>query len=122
MASGAAFCDTILPAMLADLGPLCARVSAVVQLWVTRDDEDLARVLVLDGAPRVLPGEDPDADLFLAVDEAILPALLTGTLDVERALAAGQLSAEGDRSVLARLADVLEGAKSPLATRLGGAR
>ncbi|MCC7072539.1 MAG: SCP2 sterol-binding domain-containing protein [Deltaproteobacteria bacterium] len=113
--------DTVLPAMLADLGPACARVNAVVQLWVTRSDVDVAGVLVLDAAPRVLLGDDPDADLFLALDESILSALLTGTLDVERALADGTMSAAGDLTVLARLASLLEGAKGPLATRLGSA-
>ncbi len=107
--------------MLADLGPACARVNAVVQLWVTRSDVDVAGVLVLDAAPRVLLGDDPDADLFLALDESILSALLTGTLDVERALADGTMSAAGDLTVLARLASLLEGAKGPLATRLGSA-
>lgn len=112
------FCDAILPAMIEDLGRSCARVSAVVQLYVKGDRADLARVVTLDGQPSVREGEDPDADLVLAIDERALPALLAGALDVEDALARGHLEAEGDLDVLARLAALFDGGASPLATRL----
>jgi hypothetical protein len=112
------FADVILPAMLDELGPACANVSAVVQLYITRDDEDLARVVTLDARPRVREGVDVDADLVLAVDESVLTDLLIGTLDIDEALAKGTVDADGDLDVLARIANVFSAGSSPLSTRL----
>jgi predicted lipid carrier protein YhbT len=112
------FCDVVLPAILADLGPLCATVNAVVQVWVKSDVEDLARVVRLDHQPSVAAGEDPDADLHLAVHARALPALLLGTLDAGRALLDRDVELEGDVDVLARWAALLHAGASPLATRL----
>lgn len=119
--TGAGFCDAILPAMIADLGRSCARVSAVVQLYVKGERADLARIVTLDEQPGVVEGEDPDADVILAIEERALPALLLGDLDVETALASGDLEVEGDLDVLDRIAALLAGGASPLATRLRAA-
>jgi hypothetical protein len=112
------FADVLLPAMLDELGPLCAKVSAVVQLYVTGDSEDLARVVTLDTAPNVATGVDVNADLILALDEAVLTPLLAGTLDIDQALANGAIDADGDLDVLARIASVFSAGSSPLSIRL----
>ena len=104
--------------MLANVGAAGAKVAAVVQLYVKCDDADLARIVTIDATSSVVDGEDADADVVVAVAAKALVPFLTGALDMERALADGDVEVEGDVAVLARIADLFDGGASPMATRL----
>ena len=111
-----------MPAILADLGGLAQGVDGIVQFDLAGERRPRSWFLDFTGdRPGVVEGEHEAPDVCVFLEEDLVLPMLSGALDVDRAMETGALDVYGDRAVLARLARALSGGISALELRGFGA-
>lgn len=112
-----------MPLWIEELGPAARRIDGVVQFHLAAGDD--TRTWYADftlDPPIVLEDRHPSPQLSLTFDEDLVRPLLDGTLELERALAAGTLAVEGDLAVLERWVELMAARISGMGTLYASVR
>lgn len=112
-----------MPLWVEELGPAARRIAGVLQFHLAAGAETRSWYVDFGPSPPVvLEAQHPAPTLTLTLDEAEVVPLLTGTLELEAALARGTIAVEGEVSVLERWLEVMSGQLSGMRTRYAAVR
>ena len=118
---GASFFEVILPALLGGRWPAVRAAGGVVQFrLITGETYRSWFVDAASAAAEVIEGEHRSADVAITIDEPLVGPMLLGELDVDAALASGDVAIEGRAEVFTRWVELFTQDRSTIGVRVRG--